>query len=91
MMKVAGYARVSTIGQLDGTSLEDQKRIIEEAAKKAGHELVEIYADKGISGSSLKRPELQRLITDAKEKKFESVFFTKLDRMGRSVRDIHNL
>ena len=91
-MKVAGYARVSTSGQVkDGTSLEDQERAIRERAKKEGWKIAEIYSDGGVSGGSLDRPALQRMREDAKAGKFEAILFTKLDRFGRSVRDVHNL
>jgi len=91
-MKIAGYGRVSTLGQVkDGTSLEDQRNIIEDRCKKDGLELYNFYSDEGVSGGTLDRPALQQLIVDAKAKLFESVYYTRLDRMGRSVRDIHNL
>ncbi len=91
MKTVAGYGRVSTKGQVDGTSLEDQKKIIENYCKKENYNLVELYFDEGISGGSLDRPALLKLREDARDKKFEAVLYTKLDRMGRSVRDIFNL
>lgn len=91
-MIIAGYGRVSTSAQVkDGTSLEDQKKIVLDKCDKEGHELFKFYSDEGVSGGTLQRPALQRLIADAKEKRFEAVYFTKLDRLGRSVRDIANL
>ena len=91
-MLVAGYGRVSTTGQVkDGTSLEDQKRIVEDRCQKEGHQLYRFYSDEGISGGTLDRPALKDLIADARGKRFEAVLFTKLDRLGRSVRDIANL
>jgi site-specific DNA recombinase len=92
MIKVAGYGRVSTAGQVkDGTSLEDQRKAIKNKTYKEGYKLVDCYFDEGISGGSLDRPALLKLRKDAKDGKFEAILFTKLDRMGRSVRDIHNL
>jgi len=92
MKNVAGYCRVSTAQQAnDGTSLDEQEKSIREKCKKEGYELVELYSDGGSSGGSLDRPELQRLIKDAKDNKFDAVLFTKLDRLGRNNRDIHNL
>lgn len=92
MKRVAGYARVSTQAQAtDGTSLEAQKKKIEDRCSKEEYELVRIYADGGISGSSRNRPQLQELLKDAKAGKFDTVLFTKLDRLGRNNRDIHNI
>ena len=89
--RVAGYGRVSTAGQIEGTSLEEQKRKITERCKKEDYELVDLYFDEGISGGSLQRQQLQRMREDAKAKKFDAVLFTKLDRLGRNARDIHNI
>ena len=53
-MNIAAYCRVSTGSENQLSSLENQKTFFEEYAKKNGYELVEIYADKGISGKALK-------------------------------------
>ncbi len=92
MKRVAGYARVSTASQAsDGTSLVEQKRKIEDMCRREGYDLVGFYSDGGVSGGSTQRPELRRLIKDAKDGRFDTVLFTKLDRLGRSLRDICNL
>jgi len=92
MKRVAGYGRVSTIGQAkDGTGLEDQENAIIKKCKEEGYELVRFYHDDGISGKSLDRPALDELINDAKDGKFDVVMFTKLDRLGRNLRDLLNL
>jgi site-specific DNA recombinase len=90
-MKICGYGRVSSMGQLDGTSLEDQRARIEAKAKQDEHELIDLYFDGGVSGGSLDRPELMRLRENAAKGRFEAVYFTKLDRLGRSLRDVSNL
>ncbi|MCX5831996.1 MAG: recombinase family protein [Deltaproteobacteria bacterium] len=92
MKRVAGYARVSTVGQAkDGTSLEDQRDIIEEKCKQEGLKLEKFFSDGGASGGSLERPELQALISDAEKGLFDTIMFTKLDRLGRNIRDTLNL
>jgi site-specific DNA recombinase len=92
MKRVAGYARVSTLAQVsEGTSLEDQKAKIQDWCTKEKYELINIYTDGGVSGGSLERPQLQRLLADAKEGEFDGVVFTKLDRLGRDNRDLYNL
>jgi site-specific DNA recombinase len=88
--KVAGYGRVSTLGQVDGTSPEEQKRIITEECSRKGWELIHFYSDEGYSGKNAKRPGFVQLLTDAKKGHFQIVVFTKLDRFGRSMRDILN-
>jgi site-specific DNA recombinase len=90
--KVAGYARVSTQAQaIEGTSPEEQKRVITEESARKGLELVHFYTDYGVSGKNSDRPGLKQLIQDAKDKKFGIVMFTKLDRLGRNLRDINNI
>jgi site-specific DNA recombinase len=89
--KVAGYGRVSTQSQADGTSPEEQKQSIEEECKRRGNELVAFYSDIAFSGSDDNRPGLRKLLQDANTKQFEIVMFTKLDRLGRNLRDIKNI
>jgi DNA invertase Pin-like site-specific DNA recombinase len=43
------------------------------------------YVDKGISGAKDKRPELDRLLTDAHRRRFDSVVVWRFDRFARSV------
>ena len=67
-MKIAAYCRVSTDKDEQLDSLEHQKEFFTEFAVQNGHTLVQLYADEGISGTSLKkREEFQRLMQDAKD------------------------
>lgn len=89
--KAVGYGRVSTQSQADGTSPEEQKQSIAEECKRRGYELVAIYSDIAYSGGDDSRPGLRDLLHDAKTGQFEIVMFTKLDRLGRNLRDIKNI
>ena len=90
-LRAAGYGRVSTHGQAEKGTQELQTEAIEAECEKLDYDLVHFYSDEGISGKDMKnRPGLQQLITDAKNKKFDIVMFTKLDRLGRSIRDTFN-
>ena len=89
---VAAYIRVSTTEQkLHGLSLDAQKMKLKEYAKKHNMKIVAWYMDEGVSGRKLikKRPELQRMINDAKKGEFERIIFIKLDRFFRSVAEYH--
>lgn len=89
---VAAYIRVSTTEQkLHGLSLDAQKMKLIAYAKKHGMKIVEWYMDEGVSGRKLirNRPELQRMINDAKKGNFERIIFIKLDRFFRSVAEYH--
>lgn len=89
---VAAYIRVSTQEQkLHGLSLDAQQMKLQEYADKNNMKIVEWYMDKGVSGRKpiKKRPELQRMITDAEKGLFERIIFIKIDRFFRSVAEYH--
>jgi DNA invertase Pin-like site-specific DNA recombinase len=48
------------------------------------------YIDAGVSGAKDSRPELNRLMTDAKRRHFDAVLVWKLDRFGRSLKHLVN-
>ncbi len=84
---VAIYARYSTDLQ-SASSVEDQIRLCEEKAEQNGWDVVERYSDHGISGASLMRPGIQKLIHDAHTGKFQIVVAEALDRVSRDQEDI---
>jgi len=85
-MKVAIYARVSTTVQDAGL----QTRELRQYAEARGWQLADEYVDAGVSGSKDSRPELNRLMLDAKRRRFDVVLVWKLDRFGRSLRHLVN-
>ncbi len=91
-MKTIGYIRVSTEEQAkEGVSLPNQRKRIEAFCVAKDWALGHIYADEGISGSSLKRDGVQELISDCKQGVFDVVVIYKLDRLTRSVKDLGTL
>ncbi len=91
-MKIAIYIRVSTEDQVrEGYSLEVQREYLEDYAKREKYEVYKVYSDEGISAYSTKRPALQKLIDDAKNKKFDLVIAYKIDRFSRNLKDMLNL
>ena len=87
-MKVALYARVSTInGHQDP---ETQLVALREYCQQRGWTIAEEFVDRGVSGSKVSRPALNRLMTDAKRRRFEAVVVWKLDRFGRSLQHLVN-
>ena len=85
-MRIAIYSRVSTDKQDTHVQLLDLHKFIE--AKS--YTLVQEYIDRGISGAKSSRPQLDRLMRDASEGKFDAVLVWKLDRFGRSVQHLVN-
>jgi DNA invertase Pin-like site-specific DNA recombinase len=85
-MRACLYLRVST----DSQSTERQEKELREAAARAGHRIVEVYSDNGISGAKGrdKRPAFDRLHNDAVRRRFEIVMAWSVDRLGRSLQDL---
>ncbi|WP_084587814.1 recombinase family protein [Devosia riboflavina] len=86
-MRAAIYARYSSDNQRDA-SIEDQIRICKERAVREGWHVVEVYSDHAISGASLLRPGIQKLMQDGVSGKFDIVVSEAMDRLSRDQEDI---
>ena len=84
------YARFSSDLQRDA-SIEDQNRACRDLAARLGLEVVETYSDRAISGASMMRPGLQKLLRDAQSGQFDVVLSEALDRLSRNQADIASL
>src|SRR6516165_7252918 len=80
--RVAIYARVSTAN--NGQSPEMQLRELREFCERRGWTVAGEFVD-ATSGAKDRRPELDRLLTDAHKRKFDVVAVWKFDRFARSV------
>jgi DNA invertase Pin-like site-specific DNA recombinase len=87
-MRIGIYARVSTTNH--GQDTELQLRELREYCHRRGCEIIGEYVDNGVSGSMASRPELNRLMLDAKQRRIDAVLVWKLDRFGRSLRHLVN-
>src|SRR5437867_10725408 len=85
-MKAAIYARVSTLDQEPENQLAELRRY----ATARGWTAVE-YIDRGVSGSKDRRPALDRLVADAKRRRFDVLVCWRLDRLGRSLKHLITL
>jgi DNA invertase Pin-like site-specific DNA recombinase len=88
-----GYVRVSSDVQAKhGESLAIQRSAIREQVKLLGLRLKRMYEDRGISGARAEgRPELQRLLADARKNGFQTLVVHRLSRLGRNTLDLHNI
>jgi site-specific DNA recombinase len=88
-MKAAGYCRVSSSEQVDGTSLRAQEDQIRSYAAMKGIDLVTVLVDAGVSGGKplAERPEGSRLTEMVEAGEIQGVVITKLDRGFRSTVD----
>lgn len=80
------YMRVSTANQEQEQTIKGQLLELEERTKKDSVILPDrnIYKDEGWSGALIERPELDRLRTDAKLKKFEVLYVYDKGRLSRN-------
>ncbi|MDO4301221.1 MAG: recombinase family protein [Clostridia bacterium] len=86
-MRTAIYARYSAGPHQTDQSIEGQVRVCTDYCKQHNLTIIEIYADRHISGKTDERPEFQRLIADGKKKKFDAVVVYKTDRFARNKYD----
>lgn len=95
--RCAVYTRKSTEHNLDleFNSLDAQREACEAYIKSQMHEgwrlIPDHYDDGGISGASLDRPDLQRLLGDIRAGKVDTVVVYKVDRLTRSLTDFAKL
>ncbi|MGL6105026.1 recombinase family protein [Romboutsia sp.] len=91
--RVAIYCRVSTTEQAEeGYSIDEQNIKIREYCEKEGHEIYNLYEDRGISGKNItNRPGIKQLLHDATKNKFDLVIVWKLNRISRKLLDILNI
>lgn len=86
------YIRVSTLDQArEGYSLDAQESALRKWCADHGYSVYDLYADRGISGKDIDhRPDMIRLMHDAKEGRFSVVVFWALSRFTRSVMDLYD-
>ncbi|MBQ8953448.1 MAG: recombinase family protein, partial [Clostridia bacterium] len=71
----------------EGYSVDAQKDMLEGYCRSKGWKDYEFYIDGGFTGSNIDRPEMKRLIGDAKAGLISQVVVYKLDRLSRSQKD----
>lgn len=89
MQRVAVYARVSTDDPRQTSSYELQKNHYEDVVKHhPGWKLINIYADEGISGTSLKhRDAFVQMIADCEAGKIDLILTKSVSRFARNILD----
>ncbi len=82
-VRAAIYARVSTLNGSQDPSM--QTRELEESCQRRGWQIHDLYVDNGVSGKKDSRPQLNRMMQDAHERRFDVVVVWRFDRFARSV------
>lgn len=86
-MAVYGYVRVSSVDQVAGTSLEEQKRRIEGVALMLGEPLRRLFVDGGVSGGVPLEQRPQGGLLAAILLPGDTLIVAKLDRLFRNATD----
>lgn len=90
-MKVAIYCRLSEEDQNksnvtdDSVSIQNQKSMLLQYALSQNWEVYRIYSDDDYAGADRNRPEFQRLLQDAENKKFDIVLCKTQSRFTREL------
>jgi DNA invertase Pin-like site-specific DNA recombinase len=79
--RAAIYARVSTTEQ----DAEMQLVELRELAVRRGWDVASEYIDAGISGTKASRPQLDKMMADARRRKFDVILVWRFDRFARST------
>src|SRR5687768_9821207 len=80
------YVRVSSKEQVEGYSLDAQRRACRELCASRGYQVVAEYADEGLSAHTdnlTKRPGFAQMLADAEGGRFGVIVVHKMDRFAR--------
>ncbi|MEN3010391.1 MAG: recombinase family protein [Candidatus Bipolaricaulaceae bacterium] len=88
-MEVIGHVRVSSVSQAQGYGLEMQRRAIEGYCALHGHELLGIVEE--VRSALKSRPVFERVKEKVLNGKADGLIAYRLDRVGRSVKDLANI
>ena len=88
-LRVAAYARVSTASDDQINSFDAQsKHYTDLIASKENWQIVDIYADRGISGRTAeKREDFQRLLSDCRKGKIDRILVKSISRFARNTKE----
>ena len=88
---IAGlYFRLSQEDERQGesASIDNQRTILRKYAEERGFEIHDEYIDDGISGTTFDRPQVQRLLDDAKTGVINTIIVKDLSRFGRNYIEV---
>ena len=88
--KAGLYYRLSQEDERQGesVSIDHQRTILRKYAEERGFEIHDEYIDDGISGTTFQRPEVQRLLDDAKTGVINTIIVKDLSRFGRNYIEV---
>jgi len=87
------YCRLSRDDNLDteSNSISNQKKILQKVAKEKGYTDTIFFVDDGVTGTTMKRPDYQRMIQAIEAGYISAVFVKDLSRLGRNYIEVGKL
>ncbi len=87
------YCRLSRDDNMDSesNSIQNQRKILQKAAKDKGYTDTVFFVDDGITGTTMKRPGFQKMLTAIEAWYISAVFVKDLSRLGRNYIEVGKL
>lgn len=87
------YCRLSRDDNMDteSNSIQNQKKILQKAAKEKGYTDTLFFVDDGITGTTMNRPGFQKMIQAIENGYISAVFVKDLSRLGRNYIEVGRL
>ena len=87
------YCRLGRDDNMDSesNSIQNQRKILQKAAKDKGYTDTPFFVDDGITGTTMKRPGFQKMLTAIEAGYISAVFVKDLSRLGRNYIEVGKL
>ena len=87
------YCRLSRDDNMDSesNSIQNQRKILQKATKDKGYTDTIFFVDDGITGTTMKRPGFQKMLTAIEAGYISAVFVKDLSRLGRNYIEVGKL
>ena len=87
------YCRLSRDDNMDSesNSIQNQRKILQKVAKDKGYTDTIFFVDDGITGTTMKRPGFQKMLTAIEAGYISAVFVKDLSRLGRNYIEVGKL
>lgn len=87
------YCRLSRDDNMDSesNSIQNQRKILQKASKDKGYTDTVFFVDDGITGTTMKRPGFQKMLTAIEAGYISAVFVKDLSRLGRNYIEVGKL
>ena len=87
------YCRVSRDDNMDteSNSIQNQKKLLQKVAREKGYTDTLFFVDDGITGTTMKRPGFQKMLTAIEAGYISAVFVKDLSRLGRNYIEVGKL